>query len=215
MNGSRQERWIAWGRIRGALPSIATAAAALTLACGGAATPGPARPRLEDSKPLVVLPPEQLYVLEVSGIPPEDTTITFLTGQPRTIILRHGAPDNTVFAQFNFPADAFEAPKDSLAPRDSVKMEIHPHPGLYGIDVQLSALPEKGATILFKYPVHFAAPNAAIVRYGSRARYERALMVGVRIDSTSIGLLESDRPASDNLRAAFLGSGTYLVAAPR
>jgi hypothetical protein len=159
--------------------------------------------------------PEQLYVLEANGIPPEDTSVTFLPGQPRTIILRHGAPDNTVFAQVHFPADAFSAPRDSLAPRDSVKIDIRTHPGLYGVDVTMSAEPGKGATILFKYPVHFAAPNAAIARYGTRARYERALMIGIRLDSTSIGLLESERPASDNLRAAFPGSGTYLVAAPR
>lgn len=190
--------------------------ATLLMACGrGAAAPGGAAPKRDDSKPKVVLPSEQLYVLEASGLLPEDTTITFVSGQPRTVMLRHGPPDNTVFLQLNFPAGAFPAPKDSLAPRDSVRIAIHPQAGLYAVDIQMNLTPEKGATIQFKYPVHFAAPNAAIARYGSRARYERALMIGIGMDSTSVGLLESERPASDNLRSAFLGSGTYLVAAPR
>lgn len=186
------------------------------IACGGgSALTGSAAPKPDDTKPKVVLLTEQLYILEATGIPPEDTSITFVSGQPRTIILRHGPPDNTVFVQLQFDARSFPAPRDSLAPRDSVKVDIHPHPGQYGVDVAISATPEKGATILFKYPVHFAAPNAALSRYTTPARYEKALMVGVRMDSTSFGLLESDRPASDNLRSAFLGSGTYLVAAPR
>lgn len=192
------------------------ATAALLLAChGGAAAPGGTAPKRDDTKPRVVMLPEQLFVLEASGLLPEDTTITFLTGTPRIIMLRHGPPDNTVFLQLNFPATAFEVPKDSLAPRDSVRVQIRPHPGVYAVDIGMSATPKKGATIQFKYPVHFAAPNAAIQRYGTRARYERALMIGLQLDSTQVGLYESERPASDNLRAPFVGSGTYLVAAPR
>jgi hypothetical protein len=158
---------------------------------------------------------EQLFPLEATGLLPEDTTVTFIAGQPRTVMLRHGPPDNTVFLQLNFSAGAFPVPRDSLAPRDSVRIEIRPQPGIYAVDIRMNLTPEKGATIQFKYPVHFAAPNAAVARYGSRARYEKALMIGIRMDSTSVGLLESERPASDNLRSAFLGSGTYLVAAPR
>jgi hypothetical protein len=193
---------------------LATASA--TLACGGVvATPGEPAPKRDDTKPKVVLLPEQLYVLEATGHVPEDTTVTFLSGTPRTIVLRHGPPDNTVFLQLHFPADAFPVPRDSLAPRDSVRLEIRPQPGIYAVAIGMNTTPGKGATVQFKYPVHFAAPNAAIARYGTRARYERALMIGIQLDSMRVGLLESERPGSDNLRSAFLGSGTYLVAAPR
>lgn len=192
------------------------AVATLVTACGGStAVSGDAAPKRDDAKPRFVLPAEQLYILEATGISPSDTTVTFLSGHPRTILLRHGPPDNTAFVELFFPDSAFPAPKDSLAPRDSVRVEVRPIPGIYGVDVSLSATPERGATIRFKYPVHFAAPNAAIARYSTRTRYERALMVGVRLDSTMYGLLESDRPSSDNLRSAFIGSGSYLVAAPR
>jgi hypothetical protein len=205
---------MAYRAIRATIMMLATASA--VLACGGtAAAPGDAAPKRDDTKPKVVLLPEQLYVLEATGLLPEDTTITFLSGTPRTIVLRHGPPDNTVFLQLDFPAKAFPAPRDSLAPRDSVRMEIRPRPGIYAVDIRMNATPGKGATIRFKYPVHFAAPNAAIARYGTRGRYERALMIGVQLDSTEVGLLESERPGSDNLRSAFLGTGTYLVAAPR
>ncbi len=205
---------MAYRAIRATIRLLATASA--VVACGGvAAAPGDAAPKRDDTKPKAVMLPEQLYVLEATGLLPEDTTIAFLSGTPRTIVLRHGPPDNTIFLQVDFPANAFPVPRDSLAPQDSVRMEIRPRPGLYAVDIRMNATPGKGATIRFKYPVHFAAPNAAIARYGTRGRYERALMIGVQLDSTQIGLLESERPGSDNLRSAFLGSGTYLVAAPR
>jgi hypothetical protein len=196
-------------------PAVAATAALLLAACGGKTAAGPAAPKRDDMKPRVVLPATQLYILEATGIAPADTMVSFLSGTRRTIVLRHGPPDNTVFVELFFPADAFPVPKDSLVPRDSVRLELHPRPGQYGLDVTMSATPERGATIRFKYPVHFGAPVAAIERYGTRGRYERALMVGIRMDSTSFGLFESERPASDNLVAPFLGSGTYLVAAPR
>lgn len=195
--------------------AVAATAVALLAACGGAPAAGPAAPKRDDLKPRVVLPVSQLYVLEATGVSPSDTTVTFLQGTRRTIVLRHGPPDNTVFVELFFSEKAFPAPKDSLVPRDSVRLELRPRPGQYGLDVTMSATPERGATIRFKYPVHFGAPIAAIEKYGTRTRYERALMVGIRVDSTSFGLYESERPASDNLVAPFLGSGTYLVAAPR
>lgn len=167
------------------------------------------------ARPTVILPPSQLFPLEASGIPPEDTIVTFQIGQPRSIVLRHGAPDNTVFVELTFPDSAFALPKDSLAPRDSVTVVVRPRPGLYAVDIATTIMPQRGATIRFRYPVHFAAPNAALERYGTRGRYERALAIGTLLDGTNYGLLPSDRPASDNLRAAITGPGTYLVAAPR
>ena len=179
-------------------------------ACGhpaGQPAPGP------NAKPVIVrvLPLDRLYVLEMGGVPPEDTAVTFAKGSPRIVSLRHGAPDNTVFAELSFPTAAFS---DSAAP-DSITVTLHPRPGIYGVDIAVSVQPGDGAQIRFKYPIHFAAPNEALVRYGGRGRFEQALAIATRRDSVSFGLLASDRPASDNLQAPFSGTGTYLVVAPR
>lgn len=195
---------------------MALLATAMSVACGAnAPADGSSAPKRDDTRPRQVLPNQQVYVLEATGIAPTDTTITFPQGQARSIILRHGPPDNTVFVELHLPDSAFASPRDSLLPPDSVRIELRPMPGQYRLDVSTSMTPRRGATIRFKYPVHFAAPIAAIERYQTRTRFERALMVGIRVDSATVGLYESERPSSDNLQAPFLGSGTYLVAAPR
>lgn len=187
----------------------ATALSLLLAACGHAATT--AKPAPAPETPVRVLPLDQLYVLEMAGIPAEDTIVTFATGAARIIVVRHGAPDNTTFAELRFPADAW---RGEGVP-DSVRVTIHPRPGLYGLDVALSADAPRGATLRFKYPVHFSAPVAGLRKYGGVARYEQALAVARAVSPTTFGLLQSNRPASDNLEAALPGGGTYLVAAPR
>jgi hypothetical protein len=127
------------------------------------------------------------------------------------ISLRHAPPDNTVFAELVFPSATFS---DSGVP-DSITVTLHPRPGVYGVDVTISAPPRRGALIRFKYPIHFAAPNEALIRYGGLVRFEQALTIAARKDTGSFGLLASDRPASDNLQAPFEGTGTYLVVAPK
>lgn len=178
-------------------------------ACGRATTQAGAGTS-EDGPPRE-LPLAQLYVLEMRGIPPEDTVVTFAPGQARTVVLRHGPPDNTVFVELQFPDSVF---RGAQLP-DSVTLTIKVRPGLYGLDLTSTANWRKGATIRFKYPVHFTAPVAAIARYGSTTRFERNLYVATRIEEDRFALLASDRPASDNLRSALPGPGTYLVAAER
>ena len=87
------------------------------------------------------VPLDQLYVLEMRGVPPEDTSATFATGALRKLILRHGPPDNTVFVELTFPADAF--PDTTAA--DSVTVTVHPRPGIYGVDVTTNLKPQKAA----------------------------------------------------------------------
>jgi hypothetical protein len=188
----------------------ATVAGLAALGCGPpSATPAPATGTAP--APSRVIPLEQLFVLEASGVPPEDTVVTFRAGAPRRIILRHGAPDYTIFLELDFAAATFAAP----GMPDSVTAVIRPRPGIYGVDVTLTVPPGPAALIRFKYPVHFAAPVAAIRRYGSASRVERALVIGARQPSGAYGLLPSTRPASDNLEAPLPGSGTYLVVVPR
>lgn len=188
------------------------AALSAALACrsgGVAAEPGAPTP----SGGPRILPVDQLYVLEASGAPPGDTTLAFPAGTARTVILRHGAPDNTVFAEVTFPAAAFAQGSGT----DSVHVSLRPRPGIYGLEVQCDRplMMKEGARLAFKYPVHFSAPVGAQQRYGSSAVFERALTVAQLTSDGRYNLLPSARPAADNLEAPLSGPGTYIVAAPR
>ncbi len=178
---------------------------------GGACGPGTAPAgTATDPVPTPALPLARLYLLEMTGIPADDTTVTFRTGTPRTIILRHGPPDNAPFVEIRFSAESLLA-----AAPESVTVTVRPRAGIYGVDITASFPPGPGSTVRFKYPVHFAAPVEALARYGSRARFERALSVVYLIAGDQYRLLESARPGPDNLEARLRGTGTYLVAAPR
>jgi hypothetical protein len=195
--------------IRLAAVGIATMATLSGLACGRATVPTSTSPG--PGAPTQVLPLSRLYVLEMTGIPPEDTVVTFAVNRPRLIILRHGPPDNTVFVELEFPDSVFRVPG---AP-DSVTVVVRPRPGIYAVDIATTVVPARGATIRFKYPVHFSAPLDALRRYGTAGRYERALAVCDLVDGTNYALLPSRRPASDNLESNLRGPGSYVVAAPK
>jgi hypothetical protein len=180
----------------------------LTGGCGGrkpaapgaAATPTAAR----------VLPLQRVLLLETAGPPPSDTSVTFPTGSPRAIVLRHGPPENIVFARLMFTAAAFG---DS---GQTVQVDVHPRPGVYGLDLTTSLpLRERGATIVFDYARYFSASAQARHVYGSDAAFERALAVGRLMPEGQIELLPSFRPAADNLGATIPAAGSYLVAAPQ
>lgn len=182
------------------------AAAALAAACGGHAR---SKNGVDPSLARVV-PLASAIVLETAGPAPSDTTVTVTAGEPRVIVLRHGPPENVVFAEVSFAPNAFHA--DSGRP---VKVEIRPRPGVYGLDLLTSVPFSEGASVVFKYPRYFSAPAKARTIYGSDALYERALAVGQLLATgQSLSLLPSTRPSPDNLRAALPAPGTYLVAAP-
>jgi hypothetical protein len=155
-----------------------------------------------------VIPLAQGIVLETAGPPPSDTEVTFTSGQPRTIVLRHGPPENVVFAELTFPPGAF-----GDSGRD-VRVDIRPRPGVYGLDVATSLPVGRGATITFKYARFFAAPARARAAYGPDVVFERALAIGRLLPDQQLALLPSSRPAADNLEAELPAPGTYLVAAP-
>ncbi|MBW8839180.1 MAG: hypothetical protein JF602_04915, partial [Gemmatimonadetes bacterium] len=87
-------------------------------ACGGRAAGNGA----DGAAPVRVVPLAQAIVLETAGPPPHDTVVEFVTGQRRLIVLRHGPPENIVFAQVEFPATPFG---DSGRP---VRAEVRPRP---------------------------------------------------------------------------------------
>jgi hypothetical protein len=176
-------------------------------ACGGRAGSGAKR-----VEPVVrIIPLARAIVLETAGPPPADTSVTFTTGEPRVIVLRHGPPENVEFAELVFSPRAFKADSGHV-----VRVELRPRPGVYGLEVISSVPFSDGATVTFKYARYFSAPALARSVYGSDALYERALAVGqVTPNGPLLALLPSTRPAADNLKAAMPAPGVYLVAAPQ
>ena len=175
------------------------------LACGGrATTPGKGEVGPEAAR---VIPLAQAIVLETAGPPPADTSVTFMAGELHTIVLRHGPPDNLVFAELTFPPAAFA---DS---GHEVQVDIKPRPGLYGMDIRTSTPLRGPAYLVFKYARYFLSPAKARSVYGNDVRFEQALAVGQVLPNGQLALLPSTRPASDNLRAAVTTAGSYLVAA--
>ena len=178
---------------------------ALLAACGG--RPGSAA-KVEPTAPRVV-PFNTAIGLETAGPPPSDTTVEFAAGQPRVIVIRHGPPENVVFAEIDFPPGAFRVDSGRM-----VKVVLRPRPGVYGLDITPNQPLGEGASVTFKYARYFLAPARARTVFGSDVLYERALAVGRLMPSTSqLALLPSTRPAADNLRASVAEPGTYLVAA--
>jgi hypothetical protein len=157
-----------------------------------------------------VLPLARVLVLETSGPPPSDTAVMITAGEPRTIVLRHGPPENIVFARLTFSANAFSGDGHP------VTVELHPRPGVYGIDLTTSQpLRANAASIAFEYARFFSAPTRARQVYGSDVAYERALAVGRVLPDANIELLPPFRPATDNVGAEMTAPGSYLVAAPQ
>jgi len=177
-------------------------------ACGGRA---PSAAKGAEPTPTRVVPLASAIVLETAGPPPSDTSVTFTGGEQHVIVLRHGPPENVEFAEVSFAPQTFHA--DSGRP---VTVEIHPRPGVYGINLVTSVPFSEGASVVFKYPRYFSAPAKARAVYGSDPLYERALAVGQVLGTgQTLALLPTTRPAPDNLQAALPAPGTYLVAAPQ
>jgi hypothetical protein len=175
---------------------------------------GARRPVSDSSSPVPtaprILPLSRVIVLETSGPSPSDTSVTFAAGQEQTIVLRHGPPENIVFARLTFLADAFA---DS---GQTVKVDLHPRPGVYGLDLTTSQpFKEKGANLVFEYARFFSAPARARQVHGSDIAFERALAVGRLLPDAHLELLPPLRPAADNLGAELPAPGSYLVAAPQ
>lgn len=155
------------------------------------------------------VPLSRVIVLETSGPPPPDTSVTFVTGTRRTIVLYHGG-ENITFARLTFEPGAFA---DSGA---TVRVDVRPRPGIYGLDLTTS-LPqrENQADVIFEYSRYFSAPARARQVHGSDIGFERALAVGRLLPDAQVELLPSTRPAADNLRADLPAVGSYIVGAPQ
>jgi hypothetical protein len=190
-------RWLGW--------TVTVGAAVLAIGgltdCGGRAA---AAARNVAPNGIRVVPLAAAIVLETAGPPPADTAVTFTAGQPWTVVLRHGPPENVVFAEVSFAPAAFRA--DSGRP---VRVELRPRPGVYGLELRSSVPFTGGATIVFRYPRYFLAPARARAVYGSDVLYERALAIGQLAGTgQTLSLLPTTRPAPDNLQAAIAAPET-------
>ena len=176
-------------------------------ACGGARAPS--RGGSPPPASVRTVPAADAIVLETAGPPPPDTAVTFVAGQRRVIVLRHGPPEYVVFVELTFPPSAF-------AERGrEVRVDVRPRPGVYGVEVTSSLPIRDSATVAFRYPRYFAAPARARTAYGSDVAYERMLSIGRVMRGDLIALLPSARPFPDVLVSALPAAGTYLVAAAR
>lgn len=154
-----------------------------------------------------------VYTVEVWGAAPSDTVVTFAVDQPRVIVLRHGPPDNTVFAEVHIPAGAL-AP--AAAGSDSASLAVRPVPGVYGVSLESPGSLRGELRLVFKYPVHFAAPADSRATYATDVLFERALVIARWEDAGArFQTLRSTRPASDNLEATITTLGRYELIAPR
>jgi hypothetical protein len=176
-------------------------------ACAGRRTiAAPAAPATTAPRILAL---SRVLVLETAGPQPSDTSVSFVAGSLRTIVLRHGPPENIVFATLTFPEAAFA---DS---GQTVTIEVKPRPGVYGLDLSSTLPLRTAAELTFSYARYFSAPARARQVYRSDIAYERALAVGRLLPDGQIELLSSSRPSPDHLAAAVTGPGSYLVAAPQ
>jgi hypothetical protein len=192
---------------------VGTATGFLLLALAAAWGCGARQPVTSPESPVIPTAPRQVplsrvIVLETSGPPPPDTSVTFTAGSPRTIVLYH-AGENITFASLRFEAGAFA---DS---GQAVRVDVRPRPGIYGLDIAISLpLKENQAAVIFEYSRYFSAPARARQVFGSDIAFERALAVGRLLPDGQVELLPSTRPATDNLRAALPAAGSYVVGAP-
>ena len=155
-----------------------------------------------------VLPLSRVIVLETSGPPPSDTSVSFSAGSARTIVLRQGPPENIVFARLIFSAGAFP---DS---GETVTVEVKPRPGVYGLDLAMSKPIRGAARVAFEYARYFSAPARGRQAYHSDAAFERALAIGHVLPENQVELLPTVRPELDQVSAPIATTGGYLVAAP-
>lgn len=177
------------------------------LACGGRAPVVPESPATPTAPR--VLPLSRLFLLETSGPPPSDTSVTITTGVPRVIVLFH-AGESISFAQLSFEPAAFG---DSGR---TVQVDVRPRPGIYGLDFTTSLpLREGAASVTFEYSRYFFAPVRARRASGSDVAFEKVLAVGRVLPDNQVELLPSTKPAADHLRAALPAPGGYIVAGPQ
>ncbi len=156
------------------------------------------------------IPVAQAWLLDQSGPSATDTTVRFDPATPRTVLLRHGPPDNAVYVIVEIPAGAVAPAGDG-----SASITIEPEPGRYAIRISTSGALTAPLSLTFSYATHFQAPSDAMARYPSPTRFDQAMGVGVLEGGDLIRFLPTTRPAADMMQFSTSTPGTYVLAAPR
>jgi hypothetical protein len=167
----------------------------------GPTTQVPDRPTV-----LRVMPRSEGGPVEVGGIAPDDTTLRLRRGESRVVVLRHGPPDRAEFLELQLPATVF-----ADATREQIQLTIRTVPGVYGAEVSADVPWGPGATIAFKYAVHFYPPAEAVRKYRTLTEIDRRLVIGRREQNGDHALYYTTRPAPDVVRAMIPGEGTYVM----
>lgn len=181
----------------------------LVAGCGGTiATPGTVGSATPPTTPVVtrVAPRGETGPVEVGGIAPNDTVVAVRRGVDRVVVLRHGPPDRADFLELTLPATVF-----AQGGKDTVHVTIRTVPGVYGATLSADADWGPGATIAFKYAIHFYPPADALRRYGTLTEVDRRLSVARRETNGDLTLYLSSRPSPDVIRALIPGPGTYVM----
>jgi len=179
----------------------------LVAACGGGASTAATDPALQHPTAPVELrrvARDQVDIVEVGGIAPNDTILRVLKGVARTLVLRHGPPDHAEFLELILPATVFAG-----AGKDTILVTVTTRPGIYGVELSADADWGPGTEVAFKYAVHFYAPSGALRRYGTLTEVAKHLTIARRERNGDLTIFYSTAPAPDVSRAFVPGAGSY------
>jgi hypothetical protein len=151
---------------------------------------------------------DKTWLLEASGPPVHDTTVTFAAAVGRTIVLRHEAPDDAMFLILEFP-------RDSTRTQDSLHVRVHPTAGKYAFALVTADKLVAGARATFAYAMHFRTPAEAVAKYPSPGRFEQLLSPAELTPDNKVKFLAGVRPAADMLRFELTAAGSYGLVALR
>lgn len=157
-----------------------------------------------------VLPQDRVWLLELAGVAPADTTVRFDAATGRTILLRHGAPDNAIFVIVAIPPGAV-----TPASGTSAEVTLQPMTGQFGLVLGSPDRFNAGVRVTFSYAIHFQEPSDAMLKYPSPVRFEQALAPARLLPDGNLSFLAADRPAADMLRFTITGPGSYLLGVPK
>ncbi len=187
----------------------------LVAACRAAALPvvtTAGAPVLVPAGPVAVrvAPKGESAPVEVGGVTPNDTVVLVRRGVGRVVILRHGPPDRTDFAELTLPATVF-----AKATHDSILVTIKPRPGVYGVELSADSDWGPGTALTFKYAIHFYPPADALQRYATLTEVDRRLTLARRERNGDLTIYLTSHPAPDVVKAFIPGEGAYVMVVGR
>lgn len=124
--------------------------------------------------------------------------------------MRHGAPDNAIFAIIDVPPGAV-IPKSG----DSATFRLAPSAGRYGVILESTDSLAKAIRLTFSYAIHFQEPSEAILKYPTPGKFEQATAAAHVVGNDQLQFVMSERPAADMIRFPITATGLWLLAARR